>query len=363
MSTPLEEYALLSDLRTGPLVSREGSIDWLCLPRFDSPATFSALLGDPDDGRWQLSAVDGEVVERRYLPHTFVLETTWESPTGRARVTDFLPPSTSHGDLVRRVECLEGSVEIRHDLRLRFDYARATPWVRIVSDGDEPVLLALAGPDALRISGPLLSWPDPAEQNGAGTDHEAASQPGGYQPAGDGEAGARAPRLTGSFAMAEGDVLDWDLAWFPSYEDAPPAADVDHALAEAIRFWSEWSAQLTMDTEYDPMVLRSLLVLRALTHWQTGGIVAAPTASPPEELGGSRNWGYRFVWLRDAALTIEVAVAHGLTEGARLWRDWLLRAVAGDAHDVKIMYGIAGERELTEHELDHLAGYEDSRPV
>lgn len=349
MSTPLEDYALLSDLRTGPLVSRAGSIDWLCLPRFDSPAVFSAVLGGPDDGRWLLAAVDGEVVERRYLPQTFVLETVWRTPTGRARVTDFLPPSTSRGDLVRRVECLEGTVEVEHDLRLRFDYARATPWVRTVDDGDAPALLALAGPDALRIAGPLLHRPDDDDRPPA--DRR------------DDEAGTRTPRLTGRFGLHAGEVLDWDLTWFPSHEETPDPVDADRALAEAVRFWTDWTAQLTVHTEHDPMVLRSLLVLRALTHGATGGIVAAPTASLPEELGGVRNWDYRYVWLRDAALTIEVVVAHGLTEGARLWRDWLLRAVAGDAHDVKIMYGVAGERELTERELDHLAGYEGSRPV
>ncbi|MCL3861188.1 glycoside hydrolase family 15 protein [Actinotalea sp. K2] len=361
MSTPLEDYALLSDLHTGPLVSREGSIDWLCLPRFDSPAVFTALLGGPDDGRWKLSAVDGEVVERRYLPHTFVVETTWQTPTGKARVTDFLPPSSSRADLVRRVECLEGTVQVEHDLRLRFDYARATPWVRIIENG-EPALLSLAGPDGLRVSGPLLRWSG-TDDEGNGARHDTASLPGGYRPAGDEGAGARAPRLTGRFGLAEGEVLDWDLTWFPSYESTPDPVDADQALAETVRFWGDWTSQLTLRTEHDPMVLRSLMVLRALTHAETGGIVAAPTASLPEEIGGSRNWDYRYVWLRDAALTIEVAVAHGLTEGSKLWRDWLLRAVAGDAHEVKIMYGVGGERELTEHELDHLAGYEGSRPV
>nr|WP_308121764.1 glycoside hydrolase family 15 protein [Actinotalea ferrariae] len=370
MSTPLEDYALLSDLHTGPLVSRDGSIDWLCLPRFDSPAVFSAILGDPDDGRWRLSVADGEVVERRYLPQTFVLETTWQSPTGRARVTDFLPPSTERADLVRRVECLEGEVDVEHDLRLRFDYARATPWVRVVDEDDDghdgaPALLSLAGPDGLLMSGPLLAWPEEDEEDdddGADT-RTASGQPGARRPGAEEEGGARARRLTGTFRLAAGDVATWDLTWFPSYEHTPPPVDPDHALAEGVRFWTDWSAQLTVHTDHDPIVLRSLLVLRALTHSQTGGIVAAPTASLPEELGGSRNWDYRYVWLRDAALTIEVAIAHGLTRGARLWRDWLLRAVAGDAHDVRIMYGVAGERELTEVELDHLAGYEGSRPV
>ncbi|WP_243738112.1 glycoside hydrolase family 15 protein [Cellulomonas shaoxiangyii] len=354
MSTHLEDYALLSDLSTGPLVSRDGSIDWLCLPRFDSPAVFSALLGGPDDGRWRLSAVDGEVVERRYLPQTFVLETTWQTPTGRVRVTDFLPPVTDRADLVRRVECLEGTVEVEHDLRLRFDYARATPWVRVVEREGRPALLSLAGPDGVLVNGPLLhrtasddADDDPTGRPGSAHQHE----------------GARAPRLTGRFGLEAGQVLDWDLTWFPSHEAPPGPVDADRALAQTLEFWTDWSARLTVDTGHDPLVLRSLLVLRALTHARTGGIVAAPTASLPEDLGGSRNWDYRFVWLRDAALTIEVAIAHGLTRGAQLWRDWLLRAVAGDADDIRIMYGIAGERELDEKELDHLDGYEGSRPV
>jgi GH15 family glucan-1,4-alpha-glucosidase len=359
VSTPLEDYALLSDLHTGPLVSRDGSIDWLCLPRFDSPAVFCALLGDPDDGRWRLSAVDGEVVGWRYLPQTFVLETTWQTPTGTVRVTDFLPPGRDRADLVRRVECVAGTVEVEHDLRLRFDYARATPWVRVVEEPGRRSLLSLAGPDGLQVSGPLLRWSGTDD----GTDHDAASQPGAFRPADDDEAGARAPRLTGTFRLDEGDVLDWDLTWFPSWAPTPDPVDADHALAEAMQLWTGWTSRLTVHTEHDPLVLRSLLVLRALTHAETGGIVAAPTASLPESLGGSRNWDYRYVWLRDAALTIEVAISHGLTEGARLWRDWLLRAVAGDAHDVRIMYGVAGERELTETELDHLGGYEGSRPV
>ncbi|MEE6288785.1 glycoside hydrolase family 15 protein [Georgenia sp. MJ173] len=372
MSTPLEDYALLSDLRTGPLVSRDGSIDWLCLPRFDSPAVFSAILGDADDGRWLLRAIDGEVVERRYLPQTFVLETTWQTPTGRVRVTDFLPPSTTQGDLVRRVECLAGEVDVEHDLRLRFDYARATPWTRQVELATgERAMLALAGPDAILVTGPMLHWPDEGEHEDAGGDdgdrasdatHASAAQPGGHQEPGP-EEGGRAPRLVGTFRLREGDALDWDLTWFPSFREPPEPPDADQAFAETVEFWTAWSSQLEVHTGHQPIVLRSLLVLRALTHSETGGIVAAPTASLPELFGGGRNWDYRYTWLRDAALTIEVAIGHGLTEGATLWRDWLLRAVAGDAADVRIMYGLGGERDLIELELDHLAGYEGSRPV
>lgn len=344
MSTPLEDYAFLSDLRTGPLVSRNGSIDWLCLPRFDSPAFFSAILGDEDDGRWLLHVVDGEVTERRYIPDTFVLETTWTGPTGVARVTDFLPAGDGHANLIRRVECLEGTVTVEHDLRIRFDYARATPWVREVSNAGSPALLALAGPEALLLSGPLLER---------------------HAESGDGEpSGGRAPRLEGRFDMSAGDRLNWELTWFPSYKDEPEPADPEDAQQQAVQFWTDWASQFTsIDPYHEEMVRRSLLVLRGLTHPDTGGIVAAPTASLPENFGGSRNWDYRYVWLRDAALTIEVSIAHGLLEKATLWRDWLLRSVAGDVNEVRIMYGLSGDRDLRESELEHLSGYEDSRPV
>ncbi|OMH23967.1 glycoside hydrolase family 15 [Tersicoccus phoenicis] len=346
MSIPLEEYALLSDLRTGPLVSRGGSIDWLCLPRFDSPACFCALLGDADDGRWLLHVPDGNVIDRRYTPQTFVLETTWRSPTGTVKVVDFLPPGDAQADLVRRVECLEGSVTVEHDLRIRFDYARATPWTRRTTQAGRPALLSIAGPDALLLSGPPLHRPEETTQQ---TENDAR--------------GSRTPRLVGCFPLSAGQSRDWQLTWFRSWDDVPEPVDPRDAHEDAVAFWTEWAAQLTAHTGHRPLVLRSMLVLRALTHARTGGIVAAPTASLPEDLGGVRNWEYRFTWLRDASLTIEVAIDHGLTRGAVLWRDWLLRAVAGDVDDVRIMYGLGGERDLRESELDQLAGYEGSRPV
>lgn len=346
MSTPLEDYALLADLHTGSLVARNGSIDWLCLPRFDSPAIFTALLGGPDDGRWRLSAVDGEVVERTYRPGTFVLETTWRTPTGLVRVSDFLPPSTTQADLIRSVECLEGTVEIEHDLRVRFDYARAMPWLRQINRADGPALLCQAGPDGLLLSGPILRRRH--LESGATDQESSATDPS---------------RFVGVFTLSAGERRHWDLTWFRSYDPLPDPPDPDRALAETVKFWTEWSSQLQLGVDHRPVVLRSLLVLRALTHRETGGIVAAPTASLPESFGGGRNWDYRYTWLRDAAMTIEVMIDHGLTQGALLWRDWLLRAVAGDAETVKIMYGLAGERDLTEFELDHLAGYENSRPV
>ncbi|HEY4615549.1 MAG TPA: glycoside hydrolase family 15 protein, partial [Citricoccus sp.] len=362
-STPLEDYALLSDLRTGPLVSRDGSIDWLCLPRFDSPSVFAALLGSPEDGRWRLSIRDGDVISRRYLPRTFVLETTWRSPTGTAVVTDFMPPSDGQADLVRRVECLSGTVQIEHDLRIRFDYNRAKPWTRRVDlhGAVREGLLSVAGPDALLLAGPLLHPHEDQRaepQRGMEDRHEASPQghPDDYQ-------GAVTDRLTGAFEVQAGQSLGWVLTWHESHRHPPDPVNPAAALDRAVTYWRDWSAHVEVHDRHDQMVLRSLMVLRALTHQDTGGIVAAATTSLPEDFGGTRNWDYRYTWLRDAALTIETLIAHDFTDGALHWRDWLLRAVAGDPQDLQIMYGIAGERQLPETTLDHLAGYEHSRPV
>ncbi|MDO5533738.1 MAG: glycoside hydrolase family 15 protein [Propionibacteriaceae bacterium] len=349
MSTPIEDYALLADLHTAPLVSREGSIDWLCFPRFDSAAVFSALLGEPDDGRWKLSIAGGEVVDRRYVGRSFVLETLWQTPDGLARVTDFLPPSTDHADLIRRVECVEGSVTVEHDLVMRFEYGTRTPWTRRVDLGGGPSVVAVAGPNALQLTGPLLTPVD--EDDAHAADRE----------------GAPTGHLAGSFDLAEGEQACWTLTWWPSYRPHPEPADVDRALDETLASWSEWAGQVCAPDgaahPHEDAVIRSLLVLRALTHSDTGGIVAAATTSLPEEFGGSRNWDYRFTWLRDAAFTIEAMIGHGYLDGAHLWRNWLLRAIAGEPDDVRIMYGIGGEKHLPEEELDHLAGYEGSRPV
>ncbi|MCQ9355593.1 glycoside hydrolase family 15 protein [Corynebacterium sp. 1222RC1] len=347
-SVPLEEYALLSDLQTGPLVSRDGSVDWLCLPRFDSPAIFTSILGTPDDGRWKLFIRGAAVVERRYRPKTFILETIWESPSGRAKVTDFLPPSTVQADLVRRVECLEGEVVVSHDMRVRFNYARALPWFRqtTLPHTGEPALLCTAGPDGLLLSGPMLYDTQEPEQ-------EIPEQ----------APNAVVPRLVGDFVLRKGERLDWQLTWFPSWQPTPQPADANAAEAETEAFWCDWLANLEVASPWAQQVTRSLLVLRALTHSDTGGIVAAPTASLPEDFGGVRNWDYRYTWLRDAALTVEVMAGHGFADGALAWRDWLLRAVAGDPENLQIMYGLGGERELPEQELGHLMGYEGSRPV
>ncbi|MFC7401282.1 glycoside hydrolase family 15 protein [Citricoccus sp. GCM10030269] len=384
-ATPLEDYALLSDLSTGPLVSRGGSIDWLCLPRFDSPAMFTALLGGPDDGRWKLWAVDGEVVERRYLPRTFILETLWSTPTGTVRVTDFLPPADRQHDLYRRVECLTGEVVVEHDLRIRFDYARSLPWFRRVDapGGEGSALLCTAGPDGVLLSGPLLyATTRPTADDDRSGEAAGGSQGGsgvGNPVSGDAEpgreiedehpedspdhGGSPAPRLAGRFRLRAGERRDWTLTWFPSWDTPPVPREPSIAQTMTQEFWTDWASRLKVDSPQEHLVSRSLLVLRALTNFRTGGIVAAPTTSLPEEFGGSRNWDYRYTWLRDAALTIEVLVSHGFTEGALHWRSWLLRAVAGDPDQLRIMYGLGGERQLDEKELDHLSGYAESRPV
>lgn len=348
-STPIEDYALLADLHTGPLVSRDGSIDWLCFPRFDSDAVFTALLGTADDGRWKLSVVDGEVEARAYRGLSFVLETTWRSPSGTAVVTDFLPPSSDHADLVRHVRCTSGTVTVEHDLLLRFEYGSRTPWTRTVEADGGAILVSVAGPDAIQLTGPLLQPVDSEDVRAAGSQ------------------GAATGRLGGSFDLAEGEGACWVMTWAPSYLPMPEAVDPDVALAETLQFWDDWAENVrTSDLDDEPyadLVARSLLVLRALTHSETGGIVAAPTTSLPEEFGGERNWDYRFTWLRDAAFTIEAMISHDYLDGATLWRDWLLRAIAGEPEDLRIMYGVGGEKYLPEVELEHLAGYAESRPV
>ncbi|WP_149029356.1 glycoside hydrolase family 15 protein [Corynebacterium halotolerans] len=341
MSTPLEDYALLSDTQTAALVSRAGSIDWLCLPRFDAQATFSALLGGEQDGHWLLDIADGVVTERRYLGDTFVLETVWRSPTGRAKVTDFMPINPAGEgehehtvtDLIRMVECLEGEVDVRNVLRLRFDYGASDPYVRHHNVEGIEELRAIAGPNSVHVRGPRLE----------------------HHP----ETGCH----TAVHTLRTGDAVRWVLTWSPSHFEHPPMPDHSDALEHTRKFWREWIDRLDAEGEYLEPVRRSLLVLRALTHSATGAIVGAPTTSLPEEFGGVRNWDYRYTWLRDSAMAIEVLVENDFKERAVEWRDWLLRAIAGDADRLRIMYGLGGERHLPEFELGHLAGYEDSTPV
>ncbi|TGO05169.1 glycoside hydrolase family 15 protein [Serinibacter arcticus] len=331
VTSAIGDYALLADLRTGPLVSADGSIDWLCLPRFDSDAVFTAILGTPDDGRWRLAPVDGTLEERAYEDDTFVLRSVWRTPTGRAVITEFMPLGGERADLVRIARCTEGEVVIENDLRLRPEYGASSPWVRRIEKDGDGYLLAIAGPDSYVLRGPALT-PD---------DH----------------------RHGGRVTLTAGESASWDLAWARSYQDVPAPLDIDDALETTREYWTDWTSQIEVTGPWAAAVKRSLLVLRALTNRDTGGIVAAPTASLPEDPGGERNWDYRYCWLRDSALTLEALLAHGRTEVARHWRDWLLRAVAGDPRDLQIMYGIAGERQLPERELDHLSGHLDSRPV
>jgi GH15 family glucan-1,4-alpha-glucosidase len=338
MAAPIEDYALLSDLATGALVSRSGSVDWLCFPRFDSPSVFSALLGTEKHGRWLIAPAQSGavVVNRRYLESTFVLETTWRTTSGKILVTDFMPVGRGRSSVLRRVTGLEGKVSVRQELSLRPHYGALTPWMsRVRRDPELPVgetLLAMAGPDAWALHGRQL--PQAHDQ--------------GHH---------------GEFAVSAGENVDFELTWFPSYRDVPPVLDFDAALGHAVEYWTRWGGHCRQDGTYAAEVKRSLLVLRALTHYETGGIVAAPTTSLPEDFGGSRNWDYRYCWLRDAALTLEAMLTHGFESEALKWRDWLLRTLAGDPEDIQIMYGVGGERELPERVLDHLPGYQDARPV
>ena len=338
MVTPIEDFALLSNCRTAALVARDGSIDWLCLPRLDSASTFAALLGDADDGGWRLRPTDADArPERRYDGDTFILVTRWETASGVAEVHDFMPVGpeprarVERTDLVRRVIGLSGTVEFELDLRVRFDYGRALPWVRQTGSSTTPELIATAGPDAVVLRGLRLS----------AHDH----------------------RHTASFEVTAEEGVDLVLTWFPSFDQVPDVLDVDQALRETRDWWQSWADRIEPGGVHGAEVVRSLLVLRALTNHETGGIAAAATMSLPEDFGGVRNWDYRYVWLRDAALTLEALLAHGFLALAEQWRTWLLRAVAGDPADLQIMYGLAGERNLPEVELSHLAGYAGSRPV
>lgn len=338
MAAPIEDYAFLSNLATGALISREGSIDWLCLPRFDSASIFGALLGSEEHGRWLL-APNGPgaiVVDRRYEESTFVLATTWETFSGKIRITDFMPIGEGRSSLVRRVTGVSGTVTLQHELRIRPRYGAVLPWAsrgrETAGAGEDEVLFAMAGPDAWVLRGHHLPQ-------------------------------AYGNRHVGEFEVRAGEVVDFELSWYPSHRGAPVRVNVDVTLSEAVDYWTRWGAHCRQDGVYGGAVKRSLLVLRALTHYETGGIVAAPTTSLPEDFGGSRNWDYRYCWLRDAALTLESMLTHGYESEALKWRNWLLRALAGDPEDIQIMYGVGGERDLPEKELEHLPGYQDSKPV
>ena len=328
MAAPIEDYALLGDTETAALVSKEGSIDWLGLPRFDSPACFAALLGTEDHGRWQIRPASPiRRVTRRYRAG-LILETEWETDEGTVALIDGMPIRDERPNLIRIVEGRRGRVPMTLDLRLRFDYGSTVPWVRTI-DGS---WRAVAGPDAVVVYTPVEL---------TGLDH--------------------ATRAT--FTVGEGDRVPFELRWHPSHHRPPPAIDPVRAIQLAERTWQEWTDRCTYDGQWSEAVRSSLTVLKGLTYYPTGGIVAAATTSLPESLGGGRNWDYRYCWLRDATFTLLSLIECGYTEEATAWRDWLVRAVAGDPAKLQIMYGPAGERRLTEQELTWLPGYEASQPV
>ena len=325
----LEDYGLIGDLGTAALVGRNGSIDWLCLPRFDSGACFAALLGDETHGRWLIAPAGGVTgTERRYRPGTLVLETDFETADGVVRVIDFMPRREGPPQVMRIVEGLRGRVPMRMELRPRFDYGAIAPMVEPRMDG----AAAYVGPDALHLSTPL----------------ELAIEDRG---------------LAAEFTVPEGARERFVMSWHESWEPAPPIDDAQAALARTEAWWREWSDRCTYEGEWREAVVTSLIVLKALTDETTGGIVAAPTTSLPEDLGGVRNWDYRFSWLRDSTLALRAMLSTGYTEEAEAFRRWTARAAAGDPRDVQIMYGLGGERHLPEMELDWLPGYEGSKPV
>jgi GH15 family glucan-1,4-alpha-glucosidase len=329
MPLPLEDYALIGDTHTGALVGRDGSIDWLCLPRFDSGACFSALLGDESHGRWLLGPAGASARStRRYREDTLVLETLHETPSGSVRVTDFMTPRKGQARVVRLVEGVSGTVPMRMELNLRFDYGASIPWMRPARRG----FSAVAGPDAVELR----------------TDVPLEIVTG---------------EVSGSFVIRAGQREAFVLVWHPSHMEAPPAIDPWDAARNTTRFWRDWARRCTYRGDWRDAVVRSLITLKAMTYRPTGGIVAAVTTSLPESLGGERNWDYRFCWLRDATFTLYAMLMAGYEREAEAWREWLLRAIAGDPRDLRIMYGIAGERRFPEIELGWLDGYEGSRPV
>jgi GH15 family glucan-1,4-alpha-glucosidase len=331
MAARIEDYALIGDCHSAALVGRDGSIDWLCWPRFDSPACFSALLGTPENGYWKIAPLDPRArVTRRYRPDTLILETEFETAEGAATLIDFMPVRDGHADLVRMVIGKRGRVAMHSEGALRFDYGASLPWITLDESGRR--LRAVAGPDLIELRSPV-----PLEN--------------------------RARRTCARFDVAAGETLSFVMSHTPSHLAAHRALEPQAALAEAERFWTGWAARCTLRGELAHTARRSLIVLKALTYAPTGGIVAAPTTSLPEKIGGVRNWDYRFCWLRDATLALLAFMDGGYFEEAQAWREWLVRAVAGSPSQMQIMYGIAGERRLAEWQLGWLAGYEGSQPV
>jgi GH15 family glucan-1,4-alpha-glucosidase len=329
MPAPIEDYALIGDCESAALVSRNGSIDWLCLPHFASPACFASLLGTDDNGHWSIAPQAAARCSRRYLEHTLVLETTFETDDGSALLLDFMPLRGRTPHLIRIVRGIRGQVPLHMELVLRFDYGQTVPWMTRLEDG---LLRTIAGPD-MAI---LYTGVDVHGEN---------------------------LKTVSEFTVSEGESVHFVLSYGPSYDEIPPPADPEQALRETVSFWQEWASRAKLNGEYTDAVERSLITLKALTYRHTGGIVAAPTTSLPEQLGGERNWDYRYCWLRDATFTLLALMNAGYFEEAQAWHDWLLRAVAGSPDQVQIMYGIHGERNLLEWEVNWLSGYENSKPV
>jgi GH15 family glucan-1,4-alpha-glucosidase len=327
--TKIEDYAFLSDTQTAALVGRDGSIDWLCFPRFDSGACFAALLGDRKNGRWIFIPTEEiTATRRRYSDGTLILETEIETKSGAIRLIDFMPPRGENPDIVRVVEGVRGKVALKMELIIRFDYGRIVPWVRKHDGGLE----AIAGPDALILRTPIET---------RGEDLTTVAE----------------------FTVAKGDRIPFVLTWYASHKKPPREIDHGHALREATGYWKKWSEKCEPCGEWREAIVRSLITLKGLTYAPTGGIVAAATTSLPEEIGGVRNWDYRYCWLRDATFTLYALMTSGFLDESRSWRQWLLRAIAGSASQMQIMYGVHGERRLSEEQIPWLNGYENSKPV
>ena len=330
MTLPIEDYALIGDCRTAALIGTDGSIDWFCCPRFDSEACFAALLGTPENGRWQIAPTDPKAkVTRRYRPDTLILETKFETKTGSATLIDFMYPLEAHPNIVRLVVSDSGTVDFETEFIVRFGYGQEVPWVTAL---DDRRLRAVAGPNKLVLQSTI---------DLRGEDF----------------------KTVGAFTVNKGETVSFALTYDASFVPDPPAVDWKNLLRETEKFWKEWSSTCAVKGPYADAVKRSLITLKAMTYAPTGGVVAAVTTSLPEEFGGPRNWDYRYCWLRDATLTLLALMNTGYFQEAQAWREWLLRAVAGSPDQMQIMYGIAGERRLYEVELPWLPGYENSTPV
>jgi GH15 family glucan-1,4-alpha-glucosidase len=338
MGARIEDYGLIGDCETAALVSKDGSIDWLCWPRFDSDACFAALLGNSKNGRWRIAPAQAKArIRRRYRSATLILETTFTTDDGEVTLIDFMPlrkqgsmPFREQAsNIVRLVVGTRGTVAMRTELVIRFDYGQSVPWVKRTDNGD---LLAISGPDMLVLRTPV-------------------------------ELRGEDMTTVGEFTVSAGETVPFVLTYVPSHLPAPDPVEAEDALRQTQQFWEQWSSVHENTGPYAPAVVRSLITLKALTYLPTGGIVAAPTTSLPEQIGGPRNWDYRFCWLRDATLTLLAFMNSGYYDEARAWRDWLLRAAAGSPSQIQIMYGLAGEKRLAEWEVPWLAGYEGSKPV